>query len=296
MMQKIKNWMLPVAMVVGSLFYRQLIHLAFLMPWLIFFMLLFTFTRIPPREVRFHRLHLWLLSVQVVGCLAVYLLLYPYDPVVAEAVLICVLAPTATAAAVITGLLGGSVGFLTSYILLSNIAVSVAGPVIFSFVGSNQELLFWASVWNIGKEVFPMLILPLICAWLIRWLAPRTIGWFLRMNQVPLYLWAVSLTIVTGRTVYFLVNQQTNDYTTEYLIAGITLVVCALQFLIGRKIGRRYGDPVSGGQGLGQKNTVLAIWLSHLYLNPIASVGPAAYILWQNIVNSYQLWRKNRRR
>ncbi len=56
-------------------------------------------------------------------------------------------------------------------------------------------------------------------------------------------------------------------------------------------LGRYYGDPVSGGQGLGQKNTVLAVWMALAYMNPIASVGPAAYIAWQNIVNSWQLMR-----
>ncbi|MCD8186314.1 MAG: transporter, partial [Rikenellaceae bacterium] len=55
------------------------------------------------------------------------------------------------------------------------------------------------------------------------------------------------------------------------------------------------GDPVSAGQALMQKNTVLAIWMSQIYLSPVASVGPAAYILWQNVLNSYQLWKKGKK-
>ena len=46
---------------------------------------------------------------------------------------------------------------------------------------------------------------------------------------------------------------------------------------------------------MGQKNTILAIWMSQAYLNPIASVGPASYVLWQNIINSYQIALKNHR-
>ena len=76
------------------------------------------------------------------------------------------------------------------------------------------------------------------------------------------------------------------------LIAG---VLCAVQFVIGRRVGRRFGDPVSGAQGLGQKNTVLAIWMSLTYLDPISSVGPAAYIAWQNTVNSLQIYFKTRK-
>jgi len=287
--------MLPIAMIAGALGHSWLHHLAPLMPWLLFLMLLFSFAKIAPRDVKFSRLHIILLFIQLGGCLVLYGLLQKWNPVIAEAVLICVLAPTATAAAVITGLLGGNVGFLTTYILASNLMVSVAAPVIFSYVGVNQDLPFWSSVWNICKEVMPILIFPLLLAWLIRWLLPKVQDWFLKMSQAPFYLWAVSLTIVTGRTVHFLFEQENPNYATEWSIAGLTLIVCFIHFWIGRRLGRRAGDPVSAGQALMQKNTVLAIWMSQIYLSPVASVGPAAYILWQNILNSWQLWRKGRR-
>ena len=67
------------------------------------------------------------------------------------------------------------------------------------------------------------------------------------------------------------------------------------QFYLGRKIGGKYGDKISGAQGLGQKNTVLAIWMALTYLSPITSIGPASYIIWQNSINSYQLYLKEKR-
>ena len=70
------------------------------------------------------------------------------------------------------------------------------------------------------------------------------------------------------------------------------MIACISQFLVGRSIGTKLDNTISGGQGLGQKNTILAIWMAQTYLNPVASVAPGAYILWQNIVNSYQVWRK----
>jgi BASS family bile acid:Na+ symporter len=36
--------------------------------------------------------------------------------------------------------------------------------------------------------------------------------------------------------------------------------------------------------------------MAQTYLNPISSVAPAAYVLWQNCINSYQLWRKGRKK
>lgn len=74
-----------------------------------------------------------------------------------------------------------------------------------------------------------------------------------------------------------------------WLAVGAGLA-CGLQFVIGRRIGARCGDKVAGAQSLGQKNTVLAIWMSLTYLNPVASIAPAAYIAWQNTVNSIQLY------
>lgn len=98
-----------------------------------------------------------------------------------------------------------------------------------------------------------------------------------------------------GRTVKFLSEQQNPDYTTEISLAAIALAICLAQFKAGKYIGNRYGERIAAGQGLGQKNTILAIWMSQMYLNPVASVGPASYVLWQNIVNSYQLWIKKNR-
>ncbi|MBP7920024.1 bile acid:sodium symporter family protein [Macellibacteroides fermentans] len=295
MLKFIKDWMLPLAMLTGALSYRLVGYISFLTPYLIFTMLLLTFCKLSPREMRLHPLHKWLLLIQLVGCVVVYGLVYLYDPVVAQGALICVLAPTATSAAVITGMLGGSVAFLTNYVLLCNIGVAIMAPVLFSFMGSQSEMPFFESFLFICRQVGPLLILPLVFAWSLRAFLPKLHARILSVHKLSFYLWAVALTIVTGSTVRFLVEQQDPDYTVEIGLAVVSLVICVGQFLLGRRLGKRYGDPVSSGQGLGQKNTILAIWMAQVYLNPIASIAPAAYVLWQNSINSYQLWLKGRK-
>ena len=94
-----------------------------------------------------------------------------------------------------------------------------------------------------------------------------------------------------GQTTRSLVN-STADVTVEMLIAFAGLVTCCLQFYFGKRIGSAYNDRISAGQALGQKNTVLAIWMAVTYLNPLSSVGPGSYVVWQNIINSWQLWKK----
>lgn len=286
--------MLPLAMLSGAFFYEFFQMLAFLTPYLIFSMLFITYCKLSFRDLKFSSLHLWLLVIQIVGCLVVYYALVWFDPVVAEGCLICVLAPTATAAAVITGMLGGSVACLAAYTLISSLAVAVASPLIFTMLGEHAELTFWDSVFFICKQVMPLLVLPCVTALLLEKVLPAVHRQLKKLQILSFYLWALGLTIVTGKTVYFIVNQEGADVAEEWWMAALALVICVVQFILGRFIGRHYGDPVSGGQGLGQKNTILAIWMAQVYMNPLSSIAPASYVLWQNLINSWQLWKKER--
>lgn len=295
MLQKIKNWMLPLAILTGGIGYPFFVRFAFLTPYLLFCMLLIPFCKLSFRSIRFSRLHLWLLAIQLGGSLGIYTLLSPIDPLLAQGALICILAPTATAAPVITSMLGGNIASLASYSLLSNLGVAFLSPVIFSFIGPHSDMPFFDSFLYICKAIVPLLILPFITALLLQRFLPSVHRKIENMQMLSFYMWSFSLIIVTSRTVDSLVHQNGSEFGEEILIALFAFLICIGQFFTGRRIGRRYNDVVAGGQGLGQKNTVLAIWMAQVYLNPIASIGPAAYILWQNSINSYQLWkhRKN---
>ncbi|MDR0537222.1 MAG: transporter [Tannerellaceae bacterium] len=290
----IKDWALPIAMITGAVAYHPLSYCSFLTPHLIFLMLFVTFSKMSPREMCIHPAHFLLLGIQLFGSLAVYAAVNLYHPVVAQGAFICVIIPTATAAAVITGLLGGNVAFLASYVLLCNIAVAIAAPLLLPIIGHNESIPFWEAFFRICREVAPILLLPLLFAWLIRYMLPKVNAVILGIRNLTFYLWAVALAIVTSKMVKFFAEQENPDYAVELSLAAASLIICVAQFLVGRRIGKHYGDPVSSGQGLGQKNTILAMWMAQAYLNPISSVAPATYILWQNIINSYQLWRKNR--
>jgi Predicted Na+-dependent transporter len=286
---------MPLAMLIGGLFYRQLGGLSGYMPFLIALMLFITFCNISLKEIRFSKLHLWLLLIQLVGSLSVYGILFSFDRVWAQGVMICVLAPTATSAVVITGMLGGNVAGLTAFSLLSNLLVVFAAPVIFAFIGESGENTFFQTLEIIFRKVFLILLFPFLIAVLLRKTVPAAARAVVRVSSVSFYLWCIALITATAGTVRFIISQENPDYKIELLIAGGALIVCVSQFLIGRRLGRIYNDTVAGGQGLGQKNTILAIWMAQTYLHPISSIGPGTYILWQNIINSYQVWRKSRK-
>ena len=77
-------------------------------------------------------------------------------------------------------------------------------------------------------------------------------------------------------------------------IALVSLVCCVLQFAVGKYVGSRYGDTVTAGQALGQKNTVLIIWISYTFFTPITSIAGGFYSVWHNLINSWQLYQQRK--
>lgn len=309
----LKNWTLPVAMLAGTIGYFILARvpllaptkpvvngmIAFLTPFLIFAQLLLTFCKVEVHELKPKAWHGWLLLFQTVSCLAVAALLIccPMDEVyreVFEGAMVCLICPTATAAAVITGKLGGSASSLTTYTLLSNLLAAVAVPLVFPLVEPHADISFFSAFLKILGKVFPLLLCPFFLAWFLRAFVPKIHQILLGFRDAAFYLWAVALAIVSGQTVRSLVNSDAPVFV-EILIAVAGLITCCVQFYLGKRIGGHYHERISGGQALGQKNTVLAIWMAYTYLNPLSSVGPGSYVLWQNIINSWQLWKKRKK-
>ena len=120
-------------------------------------MLLVTFCKVKPAEFKVTRLSWLLLSIQIFGSIAVYLALSPFSTDVAQGAFICVFCPTATAAPVITGMLGGSVPRLATFSIISNMAVAISAPILFpAITGAHAATGTLAtSFLTIGIKVFP---------------------------------------------------------------------------------------------------------------------------------------------
>lgn len=286
---------MPLGMVVGALFCRQIAWLdaaaqGMLTPVFIFSMLFITFCRVDARRIRFSWMHLWLLLFQAVASVGVYFALSLFDVVVAQGAMICILAPVAMAAVVIGGMLGANLETMAAYSLLCNIAIALYAPLLLHAFGNGE-----CTMAQILQKVSPLLIAPFVAGQFCRFCLRRVSDWVSAHGYLSFYIWLLSLIVIIGRTTCFLLDQTQASLTTEIILALVALIICLVQFVLGRYIGRHYGDTVAGGQSLGQKNTVLAVWLSQAFLDPISSVAPTAYIVWQNIVNSYQLWRAGRK-
>lgn len=308
----LKDWTLIIAILSGIAGYLLYVSIPFLQPThavvreaieivqplLIFAMLFLTFCKVNPKKLRLCGWHLWLLLFQAgLFCLlAVVLVLVPQNGmrVVLEGAMLCLICPTATAGAVITKKLGGNVAHITTYTILINLATALLIPALVPFVHPHPGMtLFTSSALILGK-VFPLLLLPLVAAMLIRHLFPRLHFMLSHYQELSFYLWAVALVLATAVTTRSIVHSQV-ALSTELWLVAVSLFCCVLQFYVGRKVGRLYRDAVTGGQSLGQKNTVLAIWMGYTFFSPITSVVGGFYSIWHNLINSYQLYEYKKR-
>ncbi len=292
--QRLKPWMLPIAMVIGLIFHEPINALQFLVPYLIFTMLLITFCRVRPADLCFDKMVWRLMAVQMFGSVGLFFCLQPFNLPFAQAMMICVLCPTACAAPVVTGMLGGSIGRVASYSIVSNLLAAVLAPFMFVIAG-DAEIDFWQEFGRIVSHVAPMIVLPLALAWFMYYFAPRAHKVVVGAQKLTYYMWAFSLTLVVGKSVSFIISEPASAIGLMVGMAVGAFFLCLSQFWIGRRVGASVGDKVSAAQSLGQKNTILAIWMAVNYMDPISSVGPAAYVAWQNVVNSMQLFFKMRR-
>lgn len=262
-------------------------------PALIFCMLFFTFCRVSPHELHPRLWHMWIVLVQVV-CYALFAMgamaVHSTGPRIwLEGAMVCMITPTATAAAVITGKLGGHVPALVTYLIFCNLAVALWAPIWLPLVNPQEGLTFSVSFFMILGKVFPLLIFPLLAAWLVRYLLPAFHRRLVRFKELPFYLWLVSLWLAIAVTTKAIVHSHV-AWTDMAGLAVVSLLCCLFQFRVGKSIGARYGERIAAGQALGQKNTVFTIWLAYTFLTPVTAIAGGFYSVWHNLINSYQLY------
>ncbi|MCF0209494.1 MAG: transporter, partial [Bacteroidaceae bacterium] len=299
----------PVAIAVGTLVYLLFYYVPFLdevgdilnpivtdiLPWAMSVILFVTFLKLNYHEVGLRKWHLAVVLAQVVlslMCVGVILVfgLENEMKILVEGMLICIICPSAIAASVVSNKLGGNLTELTTYTLLSNVVAVFSMPLLFPLIEKQADLTFLSAALVILDKTVKILLMPLFLAAFVKHYVPRLYKAIIGIKDLGFYLWAMMLALVTGVTVR---NIFHTDISRIFLfwIALSAAAVTIVQFFLGKNLGELFGNRIDGGQGLGQKNTTLAIWCAFTYLHPVSSIAPGCYILWQNIFNSWQLWR-----
>ena len=305
----LKDWTLPVSITVGTVCYLTFYYVPQLdalgtqlapvfdviFPLFVFLTLWVTFCKVDFHQMRPHRWHIGVLVAQLLLVAANIGIVFLVEADVEqkllwEAMLTCIIGPAASASPVVTGKLGGNISTMTTYVLISSLASALLIPLVFPMLEQAIKVSFMEAFLIILEKVSIVLLLPLVLGWLMQHYMKGICAKIAAMPNLSFYFWAISLSITTGITVKNIVH-STASLTLLLLIAGTTFVLCWVQFGIGRAIGHHLGEEINAGQALFQKNTALSIWVAYMYLHPVASVGAGCYVLWQNIINSLELWQ-----
>lgn len=330
------------SMLIGALGYRIFLPLKPTLPWLIFFMLFFTFCKVNPLDLRLHRWHWAVLITQLVLSFLTYtmVLYFTGNPILAQGLLMCFIMPTATAAPIIAGKMGGSIQNLTTFTLLSNFATAIIVPATFPLINPAADMTFLPAFLLILSRVAPLLLGPFFSAWLLRigynyyyrrqYLSakrsysdsgqsaeggPKEFALPTSLAQIPFYLWVASIVVLTAVVTETTITNYQLQISNILILLVSSFFICLIQFALGKLIGYLMPAPSKGtdyqdvlinpaaapttmaevssitaGQAFGQKNTSLGVWMAQTYLSPLAALGAAAYIIWQNIFNSVQLF------
>lgn len=303
----LKEWTLPVAIITGTALYFLFaltpclsdagIQLGKLFdqlfPFCVFLTMFTTFTKVNFHKMRLRcwHLHLTIIQLLLISVLTGSIILFVSDrelKLLLEAMLTCVIAPCATAAPVVTGKLGGDINSMTTYTLISSLLCSLTIPAVFPMLEKVEGVSFVTSMLTILEKISIVLLLPLVLGYFVRHYIGPLYRFILRHPNLSFYFWALSLAITSGITVKNIYHSD-SSITILLLIALLSLAVCFVHFIIGRQAGRHFSEPTTCPQGMFQKNTAMAIWVSYMYLNPTASIGAGCYVLWQNIINSWEI-------
>ena len=302
----IEDWTLPVAMATGTAVYLLFRFVSVLRPigqWyepynanvlpdFMFLVLFVTFCKVDFRKLLPVKWHFWTGLQQVIFVLALVGGVVGFGItgralVMLEAILVCIIGPCAAAAAVVTAKLGGSLEEMTTYTFVSNFISALLIPLCFPLLPQTDAALEAVSFLPLFLEILwkvsVVLLLPMLLAFVVKHGFGRLHRWVISVKDLSYYMWgatAMNIADAWGHTsVFFFLS-----------IAAMALLLCIIQFATGRFIGHYFGRTIEAGQALGQKNTAFAIWVATAFLHPLSSVGPGCYILWQNMINSVEIW------
>lgn len=327
MLKFLKDWALPISIITGVVMYfiftaLPLPHSAHILagrvvnivqPLLIFSMLFLSFCKIKPSDLRLCPWHGWLLGIQALAFIVPAFIIIRHPDMegrmLLESAMLCMICPTATAAAVVVGKLGGNAAHLVTYTVIINLTASIVIPLFAPLVHPQEGLTFLSASAAIIAKVFPLLICPLLLAWAVRYALPRLGQRLEHTGDLAFYIWTVSLSLAIAVSTRSIMHSDVG----MLMLAGIalvSLVCCIVQFWAGKRIGalfdrrtaktatdgksisaKSHVEKITAGQSFGQKNTVFLIWLAYTFFTPVTAIAGGFYCIWHNVINSWQLYR-----
>lgn len=278
------------------------LHVLNLPPWnliryLLMIMLFLSSLQLQIQSLKLEKEHfLLLLANFFMGILPYFLirLLWPEEKDLALAAFFCGIAPAATASPVVISFLNGHVGFALTGFLLSNLFIAVCLTFLLPCLTGNSTENLTISV---AQSLLLVLVLPLTLAQVVRRLSPTVVNWPKHHKNITFLLWSVALVIIGAMNRKYFMDHPA-DLLEVFLKNGTAaLLICLANFYLGGLLGRKKFRRETS-QLLGQKNTVLMLYLALTFAGEGTTPGLICYILFHNCINGVQffLYDKHRRK
>lgn len=193
--------------------------------------------------------------------------------------------PTANAAPVITGLLGRREDYATVSVVSTNLFTAVAlAPVSALVFGDALEIDTFSLAW----KTMMLVGVPFALSVIFRNFMKPVAVFIRRWKFLSFYLWMVMLFTVCAQSSAYVSKQEHLSPTLLLEIFALAASLCAINFAAGYFLGEpRFRRECS--QSLGQKNTMLMLWVGLAFFNPVVALGPTFYVVCHNLWNSWQL-------
>lgn len=200
------------------------------------------------------------------------------------------MSPTANAAPVITNLLKRREDYVTVSVVLTNLFTAFAlAPLVALVIGSTIQIdtaaLAWKTILLIGT--------PFLLAIVLRNFAKPVAAFVRRWKFLSFYLWMVMLFTVCAQSATYICKQDNLSWIILAEIFAISATLCAVNFIGGYFLGEKHFRRECS-QSVGQKNTMLMLWVGLAFFNPIVALGPTFYVVCHNLWNSWQLRRADK--
>lgn len=250
-------------------------------------MLFFSFMGIQIRTDLFKTTHLKILVLNIILPLVWYWILLPLDSTYAAIGFVVGIIPTAVAAQILADVMRKNVGLVSFSVLITTPIIAFVIPLLMHYVlGLSSD----ASVLELILPVLSLILIPLFSAQFIKITLPKIAIQISKLSFLTFPLFLMNVFIACGNSSNFIQSNEDFGWQGLFEIFAIVSLLGFLQFQIGQFLGRPKHS-IEFGLAMGRKNTMVGIWLGLTYFEPIVSLGPVCYIIFQNIYNSVQIWR-----
>lgn len=291
---------MPAAILLG-IFLPQAHFLSAILPFSIGLMMILTFIeKISPQEhgVTFKiEAHAFLTSLVLCAALVGAYYAFGLSKALLLGGLIVCLAPPANAAPAMTKILGGNPVLALKILIVGHLIACFTIPLIFGyFTGNSGE--YFAMSRRIFNSIQPIISIPLAIALGLRAFYPEIADKVENYQKYTLYIWCFNVFIIISRASYDIRSMgpeqlwRSGVFQEELVLSA---VLCGLLFFLGWFFDRKH-HPIEGSQSMGQKNTMLVIWISQAYAGSVAALCPVFYVVWQNIVLSWMSRGKKKKK